>query len=54
MDIFEILKEELGCMYVSDLKFGIYREMAIVLLINMKVDKKQKAEICNYLGIGVI
>lgn len=54
MDIFEFLRDKLGCMYVSDLKFGAYREMAVDLLKTMQVDSKQKADVCNYLGIGVI
>jgi hypothetical protein len=44
----------LGCTYISDLKFGAYKEMAIELLKTMQVDSEQKADICNYLGIGVI
>lgn len=54
MDIFEFLKDKLGCMYISDIKFGEYKEMAIDLLSKMQVDINQKADICHYLGIGVI
>lgn len=54
MDIFEFLKDKLGCMYISDIKFGAYKEMAIDLLQQMQVDSKQKTDVCNYLGIGVI
>ena len=54
MDIFEVLKNMLGCIYISDLKFEPYKEKAIELLKNMQVDSKQKADICNYFGIGVI
>lgn len=54
MDIFEMLRSMLGCMYISDLKFGTYKEQAIDLLKKMQVDSKQKADVCNYLGIGVI
>lgn len=54
MDIFEFLKDKLGCMYISDIKFGAYKEMAIDLLKKMNIDSKQKTDVCNYLGIGVI
>lgn len=54
MDIFEMLRSMLGCMYISDLKFGAYKEQAIDLLKKMSLDSQQKADVCNYLGIGVI
>jgi hypothetical protein len=54
MDIFEMLRSMLGCNYISDIKFGAYKEMAIDLLKTMQVDSKQKADVCNYLEIGVI
>lgn len=54
MDIFEFLKDKLGCMYISDIKFGAYKEMAIDLLKKMSLDSKQKVDVYNYLGIGVI
>lgn len=54
MDIFEMLKDKLGCNYISDIKFGAYKEMAIDLLKTMSLDSQQKADVCNYLGIGVI
>lgn len=54
MDIFEFLKDRLGCMYISDIKFETYKETAIDLLKTMSLDSQQKADICNYLGIGVI
>ena len=54
MDIFEKLRDKLGCMYISDIKFGECKEKAIELLKKMQVDGSQKADVCNYLGIGVI
>ena len=54
MDIFEMLRSMLGCTYISDIKFGAYKEKAIDLLKRMHIDSNQKADICNYLGIGVI
>ena len=54
MDIFEWLRGQVGCMYISDLKFGVYKEKAIDLLTKTQVDVNQKVDICNYLGIGVM
>lgn len=54
MDIFEMLRSMLGCTYISDIKFGAYKEKTIDLLKKMQVDSKQKADICNYLEIGVM
>jgi hypothetical protein len=54
MDIFEKLRDKLGCMYISDIKFGERKDKAIDLLKKMQVDGSQKADICNYLGIGAI
>ncbi len=54
MDIFEFLKDKIGCMYISDLKLSAYKEMAIELLKTMNLDSKQKTDVCNYFGIGVI
>ena len=54
MDIFEKLRNKLGCTYISDIKFGECKNKAIDLLKKMQVDDSQKADICNYLGIGVI
>ena len=54
MDIFETLKSMLGCMYISDLRFGAYKEMAIDLVKEIATDSKQMADVCNYLGMGGI
>jgi hypothetical protein len=54
MDIFETLKSMLGCLYISDLKFGPYRELAIEMLKEIATDSKQMADVCNYLGMGGI
>lgn len=54
MDIFETLRSMLGCMYISDLKFGTYKEKAIELLKEIQLDDTQKADIYQYLEIGVI
>lgn len=51
MDIFEKLKTQLGCMYISDLKFSPYKDMAVELLGEMNADSKQMYDVCSYLGI---
>ena len=54
MDIFEKLRDKLDCAYISDIRFGECRDKAVELLKKMQVDSTQKADICQYLGIGVI
>ena len=49
MDIFEILRHALGCMYISDLKFDPFREKALKLLSVMSIDGEQKAPVYEYL-----
>ena len=51
MDIFEKLKAKLGCMYISDLRFSPYRDMAVELLGRINADSKQMSDVCSYLGI---
>ena len=51
MDIFEMLKTRLRCMYISDLKFSPYKDMAVELLCEMNADSKQMLDVYNYLGI---
>lgn len=54
MDIFERLKELVGCFYISDLQFGKHRKKAIKILKKMNksiIDQKQLADISAYLGI---
>ena len=53
MDIFEVLKSMVGCMYISDLKFGIYKEIALELLTEIKADSNQIAEVYNYIMGGI-
>ena len=53
MDIFEILRSMIGCMYISDLKFGIYKEMALELLTEIKADSNQIANAYNYIMGGI-
>lgn len=50
MDIFETLKSMLGCMYLSDLRFGAYKEMALELLKEMNTDT---TEAYNYIMGGI-
>ena len=53
MDIFETLKSMLGCMYLSDLKFGIYKEMALELLTEIQADSQQIENARNYIIGGI-
>lgn len=53
MDIFETLKSMIGCMYISDLKFGIYKEIALDLLKEIKADSQQIAYARNYILGGI-
>ena len=53
MDIFEMLKSMLGCMYISDLRFGMYREKALELLTEIKADSNQIASVRNYILGGI-
>ena len=53
MDIFETLKSMLGCMYISDLKFGAYKEMALELLGTITADSNQIANAYNYIMGGM-
>ena len=50
MDIFETLQSMLGCMYISDLRFGPYKEMALGLLKEMDADT---TEAYNYIMGGI-
>lgn len=57
MDLFEFLQICVGCMYMSDLKFGIYRDKAISVLNSMdksKFDSKQIADASRYFGIALV
>ena len=53
MDIFETLKSMLGCMYISDLRFGAYKEIALELLDEIKADSSQIANARNYIMGGM-
>ena len=56
MDIFEYLKNLIGCAFISDLKFGAYREMAVEILGAMDtstIDQQQIADVSHYLGIAL-
>ena len=53
MDIFETLKSMVGCLYISDLRFGVYKEIALELLSDIKVDSVQIANARNYIMGGV-
>ena len=53
MDIFEMLKSMVGCMYISDLKFGVYKQMALELLAEIKADSSQITNAYNYIKGGI-
>ena len=49
MDIFEKLKNKVGCTYVSDMRFGIWQEIALEELDKMGFNPNQKQEVINYI-----
>lgn len=51
MDIFETLKSMVGCMYISDLRFGDYKTLALELIHNLEFEPEQKTQAFNYLGV---
>jgi hypothetical protein len=54
MDLFEYLLKCIGCTFISDLKFGIYRDEAINILNSMdktNIDHQQIADASKYFGI---
>ena len=54
MDLFEYLKNCVGCTFISDLKFGIYRDKAIAILNSMDktdIDHQQITDVSKYFGI---
>lgn len=56
MDIFEYLQNLIGCTFISDLKFGAYREKAVEILKQMDVsniDRRQIADAETYFGIAL-
>ena len=53
MDILETLQSWLGCMYISDLKFGMYKDAALQLLTEITADSNQIAEAYNYIMGGI-
>lgn len=53
MDILEILKSMVGCMYISDLRFKPYNEIAVELLEGIKADSRQIANAHNYIMGGM-
>ena len=53
MDIFETLKSMLGCMYISDLRFAPYNEMALELLAELNDVGTQITEVYNYILGGM-
>lgn len=52
-DVFEFLKNKLGCMYISDLKIYPYKEDIINILKISCIDKTQVAKVYNYIGLEV-
>ena len=53
MDIFETLKSMVGCMYISDLRFAPYKEIAIELLKEITTDTNQITKVNNYITGGI-
>lgn len=54
-DLFEALKEAVGCMYISDLSYTPYREQAIREAKRMDLspfDDRQITDLCNYLSVS--
>lgn len=51
MDIFETLKSMVGCMYISDLRFGMYKEQALKLLGILKLKSEDVTRVYNYLEV---
>jgi hypothetical protein len=51
MDIFETLKSMIGCLYISDLKFGVYKEQALELLGTLNLKTEEATKVYNYLGV---
>lgn len=49
MDIFEKLKNKIGCTYISDMRFGIWQEIALEEIDKMNVTPNQKQEVINYI-----
>lgn len=53
MGIFETLKSMVGCMYISDLKFGVYNEIAKDLFKTLDISKfnpKEFENVRQYIG----
>ena len=56
MDLFEYLKNCVGCEFISDLRYGPHKARAIQILKQMdksKIDNKQIADASNYFGIAL-
>jgi hypothetical protein len=54
MGIFETLKSMVGCMYISDLRFGVYNEIAKDLFKTFDISKfntKEFEEVRQYIGV---
>ena len=47
MDIFEKLKSMVGCMYISDLRFAPFKEIAIELVKEITSDTNQITKVNN-------
>lgn len=53
MSVFETLKNKVGCMYISDLKFGVYNEIAKDIFKTLEASKfntKEFEEVRQYIG----
>lgn len=44
MSVFETLKSIIGCMYISDLRFGVYNEIAKDLFKTLDISKFNPTE----------
>lgn len=52
-DVFEFLRNKLGCMYISDLKIYPYKEDIINILESNCIDKSQAMKVYEYVGLEV-
>ena len=55
-DIFEYIREQIHCDFISDMKYGSYKVSAIIILRRIdksQINPKQFIDICRYLEINL-
>lgn len=53
MDLFEDMREMLGCEYISDLRFLKRRIMGMMKMgVHLKYSKQQREDFCQYIFRG--